>query len=114
MGKGKGFMSKLAKMIQTRRLKMGMGKTALARSLGVEHKGFIDRIESGLRKVPVTFFRPLADVLGYNVHDLIDAYLEDKRQEIFKELHILTDKTPSVSTTAKVKKTEDGDLCGLV
>lgn len=63
--------TRLAKLLTERRKAAGLTQAAVAKAMG-RHQPFIANIENGDRRVDVVELMELADIIGFEIHELID------------------------------------------
>lgn len=68
---------RLVEILVERRKAAGLSQAAVAREMG-RHQPFIANIESGDRRVDLVELIDLADILGFDVHEIIDELTINK------------------------------------
>ena len=67
----------LIELLIEQRKKAGLSQAALADALG-RYQSVIAAMESGSRRIDVVEFLDIAEVVGFDVHEMIDALLATK------------------------------------
>lgn len=68
---------RLIELLITQRKKAGLSQAALADALG-RYQSVIAAMESGSRRIDVVEFLDIAEVVGFDIHEVIDALLATK------------------------------------
>jgi transcriptional regulator with XRE-family HTH domain len=63
---------RLIELLVARRKAAGLSQAALADALG-RYQSVIAAMESGSRRIDVVEFLDIADVIGFDIHEMIDA-----------------------------------------
>lgn len=65
---------RLIELLIAQRKKAGLSQAALADALG-RYQSVIAAMESGSRRIDVVEFLDIAEVVGFDIHEMIDALL---------------------------------------
>lgn len=65
---------RLTELLIAQRKKAGLSQAALADALG-RYQSVIAAMESGSRRIDVVEFLDIAEVVGFDIHEMIDALL---------------------------------------
>ena len=76
-----GMNMKVRDLIRSKRIKLNFSQAELARQLNVSSQ-LVNQIEKGSKKLPVSLIRKTAKVLQLSIQSLIDAKIEETREEI--------------------------------
>ena len=68
---------RLTELLIAQRKKAGLSQAALADALG-RYQSVIAAMESGSRRIDVVEFLDIAEVVGFDIHEMIDALLATK------------------------------------
>lgn len=68
---------RLTELLIAQRKKAGLSQAALAAALG-RYQSVIAAMESGSRRIDVVEFLDIAEVVGFDIHEMIDALLATK------------------------------------
>lgn len=68
---------RLTELLIAQRKKAGLSQAALADALG-RFQSVIAAMESGSRRIDVVEFLDIAEVVGFDIHEMIDALLATK------------------------------------
>ncbi|WP_332767788.1 helix-turn-helix transcriptional regulator [Phenylobacterium sp.] len=68
---------RLIELLIEQRKKAGLSQAALADALG-RYQSVIAAMESGSRRIDVVEFLDIAEVVGFDIHEMIDALLATK------------------------------------
>lgn len=68
---------RLTELLIAQRKKAGLSQAALADALG-RYQSVIAAMESGTRRIDVVEFLDIAEVVGFDIHEMIDALLATK------------------------------------
>lgn len=69
---------RLIELLIEQRKKAGLSQAALADALG-RYQSVIAAMESGSRRIDVVEFLDIAEVVGFDIHEMIDALLATKK-----------------------------------
>lgn len=68
---------RLTELLIAQRKKAGLSQAALADALG-RYQSVVAAMESGSRRIDVVEFLDIAEVVGFDIHEMIDALLATK------------------------------------
>jgi transcriptional regulator with XRE-family HTH domain len=68
---------RLTELLIAQRKKAGLSQAALADALG-RYQSVIAAMESGSRRIDVVEFLDIAEAVGFDIHEMIDALLATK------------------------------------
>jgi len=66
---------RLAEIISEERQRAGMHQSAVAKKLG-RHQPFIANIESGQRRIDITEFLMLSQIIGFDPHEALQKIID--------------------------------------
>lgn len=79
---------RIGEFIKELRIKKGLTQTELGEILGVSYKA-VSKWERGINMPDVSLFRPLCDILGIDIDELMNANLKEKKKSMKKGLALI-------------------------